>query len=157
MVTLSWLGDGALYPYYVALLLLFAQAAPRLMPRRNVLVFAVGVALTAVAVSVLKPLFGFPRPALALGGAAVVLVGPPAHHASFPSAHAAFVAVLAASLSARAARPVKWTLWLFAAAVCLSRVSVGAHFPVDLLGGVAVGIAAAGVAYVLVRALPARN
>lgn len=157
MVTMSWLGDYEFYPYYVAALLLLSQAAPRLVPRRNVLVFAVGFAITGIVVAVLKPFFGFPRPALALGRHAVVLVGPPALHESFPSGHASFVVLLAAALSARVARSFKYPLWLFAAAVCLSRISVGAHFPADVIGGAVIGLGSAGLAFLLVRAVAPRN
>ncbi len=157
MVAMSWLGDYAFYPYYVAALLLLSQAAPRLLPRRNVLVFAVGFAPVWFLVAALKPLFGFPRPALALGRNAVVLLGPPALHESFPSGHASFVVLLAVSLSARAARPLKYLLWLFAAAVCLSRISVGAHFPADVVGGAIIGLGGAALAWLLVRAVSPRN
>ena len=157
MLTMTWLGDYELYPYYLAVLLLVAQAAPRWLPRRNVLVFAVGFAITGIAVSALKPLVGFPRPALALGRNAVVVIGHPALHESFPSGHATFVTLLAAALSAPLARPFKWALWLFTAAVCVSRISVGAHFPADVLGGIILGLGGAGTACLLARALSPRN
>jgi hypothetical protein len=35
MLTMTWLGNSELYPYYLALLLLVAQAAPRWLPRRH--------------------------------------------------------------------------------------------------------------------------
>jgi undecaprenyl-diphosphatase len=157
MVTVSWLGNYEFFPFYVASLLLLAQIAPRWVPRRNVLVFAVGFAPTWAAVATLKPFFGLPRPALALGRNAVVLIGSPPLHDSFPSGHAAFVALLAASIAVRVARPLKWGLWLFAVAVCVSRISVGAHFPADVVGGAAVGLGGAGLASLLVRAVSART
>jgi undecaprenyl-diphosphatase len=157
MLAMTWLGNYELYPYYLAIVLLLAQAAPRWLPRRNVAVFAVGYALTAIVVSTLKPLLAFPRPLQALGRTAVVVLGEPALHESFPSGHATFVALLAASLSARSSRPWRWALWLFAALVCISRVAVGAHFPADVLGGTLIGMGAAGLAMLLVRALTARN
>ncbi|MFN8626890.1 MAG: phosphatase PAP2 family protein [Candidatus Binatia bacterium] len=157
MVTVSWLGSSWCFPLYLAMLLLLAYVAPSSVPRRNVLVFAVGFALTWAAVAVLKPLFGLPRPVLALGPNAVVLVGSPALHASFPSGHAAFVTLLAASCSVRVVRPFKWGLWLFAGAVFVSRISVGAHFPADVVGGAIVGLGGASLAGLLVRAVSARR
>ena len=35
----------------------------------------------------------------------------------------------------------RWVLWALAAAVCLARVYVGAHMPLDVIGGAALGVA----------------
>lgn len=153
MLAMTWLGNYELYPAYVAIALLLTQVAPRRLPRRNVVVFAAGYALTGLAVSTLKPMLAFPRPLLALGKQAVIVLGDPALRWSFPSGHATFAVLFAASFSAGLSRPVKWLLGLFAVLVCISRVSVGAHFPADVLGGALVGLAGATIAKLLVRAL----
>jgi undecaprenyl-diphosphatase len=157
MLAMTWLGDYQLYPAYIAIALLVTHVAPRWLPRRNVVVFAVGYALTGLAVSTLKPLLAFPRPPLALGAHAVIVLGEPTLHGSFPSGHATFAVLFAASFAAGLSRPSRWLLWLFAALVCISRMSVGAHFPADVVGGALIGLAGAGVATLLVRGLSPRT
>jgi membrane-associated phospholipid phosphatase len=151
MLAMTWLGDHEQYPSYMVMALLFTYWRPRVMPLRNVVVFAAGYVLTALVVTALKPYLDLPRPLLALGRDAVVVVGMPEYHHSFPSGHATFAVLLAASLAPRTARPMQWGAWLFAALVCLSRVSVGAHFPADVLGGALIGLIAVGVASAVLR------
>lgn len=88
----------------------------------------------------LKPLVGRTRP-FDLPGAARV-VGPPAAGKSFPSGHAAaaVAGAYALSLMWRTRRRAWWTL---AVLVCLSRVYLGVHYPLDVLGGALVGWACA--------------
>lgn len=157
MLAMTWVGDYQLYPAYIAIALLLTQLFPRRLARRDTVVFAVGYALTGLAVSTLKPLFSFPRPPLALGSHAVVVLGAPALHGSFPSGHATFAVLLAASFSPGSSRLMRAVLWLFAALVCISRIAVGAHFPADVLGGVLIGLAGAIVARLVVRAFSARG
>jgi membrane-associated phospholipid phosphatase len=61
----------------------------------------------------------------------------------FPSLHVIF-AVLGAYLIDRAGvgRGAKWFWWAFAAAVCVTTVTSGQHYFIDVPGGVAVAIAA---------------
>jgi undecaprenyl-diphosphatase len=88
----------------------------------------------------------------ALGRDLVTIVGPEAHAASFPSGHAAFVVLMCAALSPGVPRQIKWGLWIFAMAVGLSRVVVGAHFPADVLGGAILGFAVAIVVRIVLLA-----
>jgi undecaprenyl-diphosphatase len=120
-------------------------AAVLLKVERKRALIALGLALLTVLISdplcvrVLKPLFHRLRPcdphALVEGGR--YLLGMK-HSLAFPSAHAT-------NLFAQA---VVWThlyprrgLWffLFAASIALSRVYVGVHYPLDVVGGAAVG------------------
>jgi len=150
MIAATALGHPSLYPIYVAIALLWSRARPASVPPSNVAVFAVGYVLTSVlAVPALKRVFDFPRPVQALGEAAVTLVGRPDAIHAFPSGHAAFAVLMAASLGPGATRPVRWALITFALLVCASRVSVGAHFPADVLAGALLALAIAA----LVRAL----
>jgi len=102
-------------------------------------VLAVGLAILASDV-VLKPLVGRQRPFE--GPAAVRTIGPHAHGRSFPSGHAttAVAGAYALSLLWRTRRRAWWTL---AVLVCVSRVYLGVHYPLDVIGGALVGWACA--------------
>jgi undecaprenyl-diphosphatase len=69
--------------------------------------------------------------------------GPAERGLGFPSGHAA-VAVTLAGLAAPEVPPrVRPLLWGAAAAVAAARVYVGAHLPLDVVGGAGIGLAAA--------------
>jgi membrane-associated phospholipid phosphatase len=69
------------------------------------------------------------------------LVGVP-HSGSFPSGHAA-TAFACAALLAWASPRLAVPALLLAAAIAWSRVYVGVHWPLDVLGGAALGLAIA--------------
>lgn len=139
---LSALGDGRVL---VLLALLLA-------PRRPELFWAmVLVALLALLVSQgLKPLIGALRPASVLESGSFILMGKALLVRSFPSGHslsiAAFVGVLWALWPVARGRLWRCLLLLLALAVGLSRVVVGAHWPVDVVTGLAMGLALAWLA-----------
>jgi membrane-associated phospholipid phosphatase len=95
-----------------------------------------------------KALLDSPRPAAVLDPAAIHVDGMLlAGHNSFPSGHTltAFLLV-AVLLTAQDAWRPKWytsaAIVLFGVAVAISRIGVGAHWPSDVLGGAALGLAA---------------
>jgi len=59
----------------------------------------------------------------------------------FPSGHVAVVAAMAMVMTPYLKRGWKAVPWIVVAIVALGRMYVGAHFPLDLVGGAAVGIA----------------
>jgi membrane-associated phospholipid phosphatase len=75
---------------------------------------------------------------------------------AFVSGHAAIavgIAMIAHPFLGRGWRIVVWTL---AALVCFARVYVGAHLPLDVIGGAALGVALGGVVLVIIG-VPSRK
>lgn len=58
----------------------------------------------------------------------------------FPSGHAVVAISLAVVFSPYMPRWLRWVIYALAAAVCFSRVYMGAHFPLDVIGGAAFGV-----------------
>jgi membrane-associated phospholipid phosphatase len=65
-----------------------------------------------------------------------------AHLNSFPSGHMAITAALAVAFGLAFPR-LRHVLWAYVAAVAFTRVMFGAHFPLDVLAGTALGTASA--------------
>jgi membrane-associated phospholipid phosphatase len=106
------------------------------------------VPVAAMISAIGKHLAGIPRPRAVLDEYHFVVIGNSlSAHNSFPSGHAivAFTAAIAV-LATLVPQPRGWSQWsllatgiLVAATISLSRVAVGAHWPLDLLAGAAVG------------------
>jgi undecaprenyl-diphosphatase len=69
---------------------------------------------------------------------------------SFPSGHAA-TSFAAATLLTRAAPRLVVPLYALAAAIAFSRVYVGVHYPLDIVGGAVLGVGIATALRLLVR------
>ncbi len=109
--------------------------------RVTVLMLILTVTVTdQVSSSVLKPLFGRPRPCrpeAGIEGVRTYGVGC-SHRGSFPSSHAANIAGAMLVLALRYRRSAPWTLTL-AFLVGYSRIFLGVHYPADVLFGWLVG------------------
>ncbi len=106
--------------------------------------------ITALAVNGLKDLFHTARPPAVLAADAFHVIGPAYGSRSFPSGHTATAFAFAGVVSLLFARTaVTAVLITAAAAVGLSRVVVGVHWPMDVLGGAAVGWLCAAIAMTL--------
>jgi membrane-associated phospholipid phosphatase len=79
----------------------------------------------------------------------VVIRGAEAHGRGFVSGHAATLAALAAVAWPWLGRRGRIAVAVLVAVVCLARVYVGAHLPLDVVGGAALGLAVAGLVRLL--------
>lgn len=132
---------------------LFALLSALLLTRPQALAAVLAaVPLGGLLSTLLKRTFDAPRPAAVLDAAQFHLIGPLLSNYSFPSGHtisafAAAVAVLAVLQppAKTSGPPALRFAGLFVAAISLatavgiSRVAVGAHWPVDVLAGAACG------------------
>ena len=82
----------------------------------------------------------------------VNLHGPAATGLGYISGHAAVAVALASVASPYLSRRARRVAWTLAAVVCLSRVYVGAHWPLDVIGGAAVGFAVGAVVHLILGA-----
>jgi undecaprenyl-diphosphatase len=80
-----------------------------------------------------------PRPGSLLPD--VDLRGAPAGGLGYVSGHAAVVVFIATVAAPYLSRWGRWAVYALAALVCLARMYVGAHLPLDVLGGAALGLA----------------
>jgi membrane-associated phospholipid phosphatase len=137
---LTMLGEGLVA---VALIGPLARWRPEL--GWSLLIAAV---LATVAVHGIKEITDLPRPAAVIPPAAIHIIGPDLYIVSFPSGHATTIATFCAVLGFHLPDK-RWrgALVVPAVLVALSRVVVGAHWPVDVLGGLVLGwfVAAASV------------
>ena len=78
--------------------------------------------------------------------------GPAATGLGFISGHAAVAVALASVASPYLGRRARRVAWALAAVVCLSRLYVGAHLPLDVIGGAAVGWAVGAVVHLVLGA-----
>lgn len=92
---------------------------------------AVGLVLSEFA---LKHIVARPRPAAEMGA----IIVSAAENYSFPSTHAILAFAGAYVLSSKEPK-YRTSLYLLAAAIALSRIYLGAHYPVDVLGGALIG------------------
>ena len=142
----SWIGtDGAVWIVIAALLAV-------LWRRPAVFLQVVAADLASAVLSYgFRDWIGRDRPPLTYARPKP-LVGVP-HSGSFPSGHAA-TAFACATLLAFAAPRLAAPFLLLAAAIAFSRVYVGVHYPLDVIGGAALGVAVAIALRWLVASLP---
>jgi len=104
--------------------------------RRKLRVFLYTMALSTVLVNLLKHIFKQPRPASLLED---VYLMEPLYHKSFPSGDTAMAFALFAFFL-HINRWVGGVFLIYALLIGYGRVYVGAHFPLDVLVGAALGI-----------------
>lgn len=115
-------------------------------------VFSLGYVADGAFLTWVKPFLDFPRPPLALGEGNLHILGKSEFHHSLPSGHASFAMLVGASLWPVAGKAGRFVLAAFVLWVGVSRVSVGAHFPADILAA----WLSSGLIVLLVRAAVSR-
>ena len=135
MVVLSYFGAFA----WLSLAVLMGLARPRRWPGVFQVILAIGLS-TLLTDTIIKPLAGRSRPDLLYTD--IEVIGLRQTNASFPSTHAsnAFAGAYAMSNAFPEARLIFWVLALL---VAFARVYVGVHYPLDVVFGGLVGLAAA--------------
>ena len=121
---LVWIGIGALVAF--------------LLRRPSVLVSTVGaIACADLLALALKAVVDVDRPPVRYASPEPLVRVPTDH--SFPSGHTA-TSFAAAVVLARAVPQRAWLFYLLAAAIGFSRIYVGVHYPIDVLGGALLGL-----------------
>lgn len=101
--------------------------------------FVLGQTFAMASAAIFKAVFALPRPFVVLGDAVYRGHFAPDSRYTMPSGHSVYVGVLAAALWPVLGWSGRVCLLLFAAAVGWSRIVLGAHFPVDVIAGLALG------------------
>lgn len=128
---LSMAGEWTLV---IGVLLWLAARQPALLPRMAML------GLAGILASIwLKAGFDVLRPPLLLPVGTVTLLDVLPANRSFPSGHAIAVAVLGGVLMWKRSLRGQLCLALLVLLVCLSRIAIGVHWPLDVLAGAATG------------------
>lgn len=130
---LSWIMQLGAYPAVIGAALL----ALLLKHRRLALELFAGGSLAWLLGKVVKLIVERDRPAALLD--LVIVRGAEATGLGFPSGHVAIAAVLATLATPYLSRRLCHWLWGAVWLVALGRIVVGAHFPIDVIGGAALG------------------
>jgi undecaprenyl-diphosphatase len=127
-------------------------AAVRLRRASVLVAVSMSALLSGVTVTILQQLFDRRRPPLVFHDVHLLLPLPA--HGSFPSGHAttSFSCALVLASFARQRR-VRAAFFALALTIAFSRLYVGVHFPLDVLGGSLIGLAEGALVLQLVRRL----
>jgi glycosyltransferase 2 family protein len=105
-------------------------------PRRALYIGGVGIVTLGI-VGITKVLVGRPRP-FGLLQREIYVTG-----YGFPSGHTALATALALSVYPWLPKKFRWLAWVWIALVAFSRLYLGVHAPLDIIGGFVIGVLAA--------------
>jgi membrane-associated phospholipid phosphatase len=118
----------------------------------TLLAVALGLVVTGATVQLLKHAIPEPRPLAVLGNDSVRVLMEPLYAYAFPSGHSAAASSSAAIMTFRFGRRA-WPFWVLALLGGLSRIYVGAHWTLDVLGGLFTGVLVATFLELFFRAI----
>jgi len=118
-----------------------ALTSPRRIPRITLLV-AGSAAFSYAFLNGVNRVYDRARPEEALDPSQIIAGAHWSDLPSYPSGHMAVTAALATAIALAFPR-LRYALWTYVAAVAVTRVLFGAHFPIDVLMGTFVGYASA--------------
>jgi membrane-associated phospholipid phosphatase len=141
------IGDHTHFQLYVALLGVAAVLVSARDPKGHAWPWLLALAVFTAAYNLdgwflewLKPYLDFPRPPLALPKGTVHVVGHLQLYYSLPSGHSSFAMLCAASIWPVLNRPGRYLAVMLVLWVGISRVSLGDHFPADVVAGYLSGL-----------------
>ncbi len=147
-------------PLAVVALALFAwiMVTARGSARWEVLrAMVLGFALTEVITQVLKRVADQPRPTASVPGLDVHGYPKDPFGNAYPSAHTSVAVGLVAALWPWLTRPQRVVGVVVALLVALNRLYIGAHWPVDVVGGAAIGLFAGSLCWLVAGRWPIRR
>lgn len=135
----------------LAWILSTARSGPRLEVLRAVVL---SVAVAELVTQVLKRLADQPRPTAVIPGLDVHGYPKDPHGRAFPSAHTSVTVGLVAALWPWLTWPQRCVGVAGAVLVALNRVYIGAHWPVDVVGGAAIGLLSGSLCWLVAARWP---
>jgi membrane-associated phospholipid phosphatase len=136
------IGDHVHFPLYMAMLCATAVIVVGRSRKQDGMTWILAIGVVASAYNMdgwflawIKPYLDFPRPLLALPSGTVHAVGEIQLHHSLPSGHSSFVMLCAASIWPLLNKPGRYLAAIVVFWVGVSRISLGDHFPADVLAG----------------------
>ncbi|MCX8081839.1 MAG: glycosyltransferase family 39 protein [bacterium] len=135
-LSLTYIGSGFIL---IPLIVLIAILKKKKQSVRYIFIFLISLIIGGIIVHILKEIFNIPRPLGYFGKEFVNVLGPPLKKGSFPSGHSqtAFTGVLLLSYLMPEWSILFLILGIF---ISISRCFVGAHFPLDIIGGFVVAV-----------------
>lgn len=115
---------------------------------------AVSIVLAELMAQVMKRLVNQPRPLSVIPGLDTHGYPTDPHGNAYPSAHTAMVVAAVSALWPWMRWPQRVVSLAFAVLVAFNRIYVGAHWPLDVIGGAAIGLLAGAISWLVAARWP---